>query len=51
MAAHSRGVSIINHVNITDLLGENNRIYGAVGFDVNDEKAYVFFAKAVLVAT
>lgn len=51
MAAHSKGVSIINHVNITDLLVENNRIYGAVGFDVNDEKAYVFFAKAVLVAT
>lgn len=51
MAAHSRGVSIVNHVNITDLLVENNRIYGAVGFDVNDEKAYVFFAKAVLVAT
>lgn len=51
MAAHSRGVSIVNHVNVTDLLAENNRIYGAVGFDVNDEKAYVFFAKAVLVAT
>ena len=51
MAANSKGVSIINHVNITDLLVENNRIYGAVGFDVNEEKAYVFFAKAVLVAT
>lgn len=51
MASESEGVSIINHVNITDLLVENNRIYGAVGFDVNDEKAYVFLAKAVLVAT
>lgn len=51
MAANSKGVSIINHVNVTDLLVENNRIYGAVGFDVNEEKAYVFFAKAVLVAT
>ena len=51
MAANSKGVSIINHVNVTDLLVENNRIYGAVGFDVNEEKAYVFFAKAALVAT
>ena len=51
MAANSKGVSIINHVNVTDLLVENNHIYGAVGFDVNEEKAYVFFAKAVLVAT
>ncbi|SOC05986.1 adenylyl-sulfate reductase subunit alpha [Pseudobutyrivibrio ruminis] len=51
MASESEGVSIINHVNITDLLVENNRIYGAVGFDVNEDKAYVFFAKAVLVAT
>lgn len=51
MASESDGVSIINHVNITDLLVKNNRIYGAVGFDVNEKKAYVFFAKAILVAT
>ena len=51
MAAKGKNVSIINHVNITDLLVENNRIYGAVGFDVDEEKAYVIFAKAILIAT
>ncbi len=51
MASQAYGVSVVNHVNITDLLVENNRIYGAVGFDVNEEKAYVFFARAVLMAT
>ena len=51
MASESKNVSVLNHVNITDLLVENNRIYGAVGFDVNEKKAYVIFAKAILVAT
>lgn len=51
MAIESDNVTVINHVNITDLLVENNRIYGAVGFDVNEAKAYVIFAKAVLMAT
>ena len=51
MAKEAKNVSIVNHVNITDLLVEDNRIYGAVGFDVNTLKAYVIFAKAILVAT
>nr|WP_027871471.1 adenylyl-sulfate reductase subunit alpha [[Eubacterium] cellulosolvens] len=51
MAEGSENVSILNHVNITDLLVEDNRVYGAVGFDVNEEKACVILAKAVLVAT
>lgn len=51
MAQDSENVSVINHVNITDLLVKNNRVYGAVGFDVNENKAYVFYAGAVLVAT
>lgn len=51
MAQDSENVSVINHVNITDLLVKNNRVYGAVGFDVNESKAYVFYAGAVLVAT
>ena len=51
MASESDNVTVINHVNITDLLVENNRIYGAVGFDVNETKAYVIFAKAILMAT
>ncbi len=44
-------VETINHVNITDLLVENNQVYGAVGFSVTDEIAYVIHAKTVLIAT
>ena len=51
MAENAKNVSILNHVNITDLLVKENRIYGAVGFDVNENKAYVIFANAVLIAT
>lgn len=51
MAEESKNVSIINHVNITDLLVEDNRVYGAVGFDVNQRKSFVIIADAVLIAT
>ncbi len=44
-------VAILNNVNITDLLVENNQVYGAVGFSIKEETAYVIHAKAVLVAT
>jgi adenylylsulfate reductase subunit A len=51
MASEQKNVTVLNHVNITDYLVENNCIYGAVGFDVNEEKAYEIHAKAVLIAT
>ena len=44
-------VTVINHLNITDLIVENNEIKGAYGFDVNDAVFYEINAKAVLVAT
>ena len=44
-------VEILNNVNITDLLVENNRVYGAVGFSVKEEIAYEIHAGAVIVAT
>lgn len=44
-------VEVLNHVNITDLLVEHSRIYGAVGFSIKDETAYEIRAKAVIVAT
>ena len=44
-------VAVINHLNITDLIVENNEIKGAYGFDVNDAVFYEINAKAVLVAT
>jgi len=44
-------VAVINHLNITDFIVENNEIKGAYGFDVNDAVFYEINAKAVLVAT
>ena len=44
-------VSILNRVNITKLLTKGGTVYGAVGFSLEDEEAYVIEAKAVLVAT
>lgn len=44
-------VMVINHLNITDFIVENNEIKGAYGFDVNDAVFYEINAKAVLVAT
>lgn len=44
-------VSVINRVNITKLLTKDNKVYGAVGFSLEDEIAYEIHAGAVLVAT
>ena len=43
--------SVINHLNITDFIVENNKVKGAYGFDVNNAEFYEINAKAVLVAT
>ena len=51
MATKNRNIKTINHINITDFLVSDNRIYGAVGFDVNENKAYIIKACAVIVAT
>lgn len=44
-------VSVINRVNITKLLTKDNKVYGAVGFSLEDETSYEIHAGAVLVAT
>lgn len=44
-------VAVINHLNITDFIVENNEIKGAYGFDVNNAEFYEINARAVLVAT
>ena len=46
-----KNVTVINHVNITDYITVQDRVTGAYGFDVNEKKAYIFSAKAVLCAT
>lgn len=50
-AEEAENVTVLNHINITDLLVLNNRVYGAVGFSVKEQIAYEIHAKAVLVAT
>lgn len=45
------GVTVRDHLNITDLLTRDGKVLGAVGFSVTDETRYVISAKTVLVAT
>ena len=47
----SKNVDVLNYVNITNLLTEDGRVYGAVGFSIMEETAYVIHAKKVLIAT
>ena len=51
MAERQRNVTVLNHINITDYIVENNEILGAAGFDVDKKVAYVIRARAVLTAT
>lgn len=44
-------IEVLNHVNMTDLLIEENRVIGAAGFSVNEEIAYAIAAPAVLIST
>lgn len=44
-------IEVLNYVNITDLLVADDRVYGAVGFSIVENIAYVILADAVLVAT
>lgn len=44
-------VTVLNHVNITDLITDNQTVYGAYGFHVDQPVFYEIDAKAVLIAT
>lgn len=46
-----KNITVVNHVNVTDYIQTEDRVTGAVGFHVDEEKAYVFLARAVLCAT
>lgn len=46
-----KNVKVINHVNITNYITAQDQVTGAYGFDVNEKKAYIFSAKAILCAT
>lgn len=45
------GVTVINRLNITDYIVKDNKILGAVGFNIDDGYAYEIKAKKVLCAT
>ena len=44
-------IQVINHLNITDYIIKNNKIFGAFGFSIDDGAAYEIRAKAVICAT
>lgn len=44
-------IRVINRLNITDLLTDHERVYGAVGFSIEENRAYIIKANAVLIAT
>ncbi|MEY8353624.1 adenylyl-sulfate reductase subunit alpha [Lachnospiraceae bacterium 54-53] len=48
---HAENVTVLNNVNITDLLVSDNRVEGAVGFHIGEQKAYEIRASAVIVCT
>ena len=47
----SENVTVLNRVNITDLITDGSEVKGAVGFSVTENEAYVIRAGAVLVVT
>lgn len=46
-----KNIEVLNHINITDYIVENEKVTGAVGFHVEEQTAYVIRANAVLCAT
>lgn len=45
-----KGITIMDRFTVTDLIKQNGRVAGAVGFSADDEDTYVFNAKAVVLA-
>lgn len=45
------GVTVINRLNITDYIVKDNKIFGVIGFNIDDGYAYEIRAKKVLCAT
>ncbi|MGM0369760.1 MAG: adenylyl-sulfate reductase subunit alpha [Bacillota bacterium] len=50
-AVTDKQVDVLNRVNITNYIIEDNRVKGAFGFSVRENKFYVIQAKAVISAT
>ncbi|MBN1832325.1 MAG: FAD-binding protein [Deltaproteobacteria bacterium] len=48
--AKKMGTKMINKIHVVDLLKEDNRVVGAVGFHIIDGNPYIFKAKATILA-
>ena len=48
--ARKMGVKVLNKVQVVDLLVQNGRVIGAVGFNIIDGRFYIFKAKATILA-
>lgn len=48
--ARKMGVKIINKIHVVDLLKQDNRVVGAVGFNIIDGRFHIFRAKATILA-
>jgi succinate dehydrogenase/fumarate reductase flavoprotein subunit len=48
--ARKMGVKIINKIYVVDLLKKDNRVVGAVGFNIVDGRFHIFRAKATILA-
>ena len=49
--AAKAGIKFVDRVGVVDVLKDNERIAGAVGYHIDTEEQYVFEAKAVVLAT
>jgi succinate dehydrogenase/fumarate reductase flavoprotein subunit len=49
--ARKMGAKIMNKVQVVDLLKQGDRVVGAVGFNLIDNRFYVFKTKAAIIAT
>ena len=47
----TKNVRVLNTLNITDLLTKEGKVYGAVGFSIKKEEAFVIRAKKVIIST
>ena len=47
----TKNVKVLNTLNITDLLVKDGKVYGAIGFSIKKEEAFVIRAKKVIIST
>jgi len=50
-AAKARGVGILDKIFMVDLLQQDGKVVGAIGFSLLDGKTYIFHSKAVIIAS